>query len=317
MKSQIKSVLIPVDFSESSERALSVGIAIAKRQNADVILLHVLENITSFQPVEVLLPGISLVPDLNVLMEQKITNLALNISNETGIKASGKILLGHPFEQICILAREQQVSLIVIGTHGTSGIRRFFMGSDAYKIVKMAPCPVLTVPGKWDKKDFKRVLFPIRLIPGAIDKYFYARPIIEKNNSELFLLGLTDMKDSVNSKELILLMNKFKQKLHNDMVKFQTGYCHSEDFPSEVIKTAEFFDNDLVILTANLDIDWKTYFLGPFVQQVLNHSRVPVLSIKPSYKGEEKISSLKLAENWGRTLILSSTSENRKKARSG
>jgi nucleotide-binding universal stress UspA family protein len=305
MKSQIKSILIPVDFSESSERALTVGISVAKRQNADVILLHVLENITSFQPVEILLPGISLAPDLNVLMEQRIADLALKISNETGIKVSGKILLGQPFEQICMFAGEQQVSLIVIGTHGTSGIRRLFMGSDAYRIVKMAPCPVLTIPGKWDKTDFKKVLFPIRLIPNALDKYFYTRPIIEKNNSVLFLLGLSDMKDPVSSKEIILLMNGLKLKLHIDNVKFQTGYSQSENFPSEVIKTAEYFDIDLIILTANLDIDWRAFFLGPFVQQVLNHSRVPVLSIKPSYKDEEKISSLKLAENWGRTLGLS------------
>jgi nucleotide-binding universal stress UspA family protein len=310
MKSKIKTILIPVDFSESSERSLSVGIFIAKRQNADVILLYVQENITSFQPVEVLLPGISLPQDLYVLMTKRITDLALKISNETGIKVTYKILIGQPFEQVCLFAGEQQVSLIVIGTHGTSGIRRFFMGSEAYRIVKMAPCPVLTIPGQWDKTDFKKVLFPIRLIPNAIDKYFYARPIIEKNNSVLFLLGLSDMKDPVSSKEIILLINGLKLKLNNDNVKFQTGYSQSENFPSEVIKTAEYFDIDLIILTANIDDGWRAFILGPFVQQVLNHSKIPVLCIKPSNDKEDNVSSLIATEKWGRSLKFSTDEEN-------
>jgi nucleotide-binding universal stress UspA family protein len=118
------------------------------------------------------------------------------------------------------------------------------------------------------------------------------------------------MKDPVNSKEIILLMNGLKRKLHNDNVKFQTGYSQSENFPSEVIKTAEYFDIDLIVLTANLDFDWKAFFLGPFVQQVLNHSRIPVLSIKPSFDQPEEGSSLSLPENWGRSLKFSAKEEN-------
>jgi nucleotide-binding universal stress UspA family protein len=309
MKSQIRSILIPTDFSDSSQGALTAGISIAKRQNADVILLHVLDNVTYFQPVEVLLPGIKLAPDLNLLMEEKIKELSKKISDETGVKVTGKILQGQPYEQICIFANESKISLIVLGTHGTSGKRKFFIGSDAYRIIKLAPCPVLTIPDQWDKTYFKKVLFPIRIIPGALDKYFYARPIIEKNNSELFLLGLTDMRDPVNSKEIIMLINNLKRKLHNDKIKFQTAYCQSENFPSEVIKTAEFFDIDLIILTTNLDVDWKAFFLGPFVQQVLNHSMIPVLSIKPLIEKAEHFSSLELAEIWGSSLSLSNIEE--------
>ncbi len=284
MKSQIKSILIPTDFSVSSENALTAGISIAKRQKADIILLHVIDRFAYLEPAEVFLPEIKLEPDLNLMIKDRVEKISENISKETGIKVTGKVLDGQPSEKICGLAFEEQIDLIVIGTHGTSGSRQFFMGSEAYRIVKKSLCPVLTIPDKWDKKDFKRVLFPIRLIPGALNKYFYTRPIIEKNNSELFLLGLTDMKNTHQTKELILLIENLKQQLHNDNVKFQTSYCPGENFPAEVIKTNMELDIDLLILTANIDIDWKTFFIGPFVQQVLNHSQVPVLSIKPTYK---------------------------------
>ncbi len=302
MKSQIKSLLIPTDFSESSENALTVGISIAKRQKADVVLLHVIDRFAYLQPSEVFLPEIKLMPDTNYMIEFRLKEFSETIMKKTGINIQSKVLNGQPFEQICKLAFEENTDLIVIGTHGTSGLRGLFMGSEAFRVVKNAHCPVLTIPGKWNKKDFKKVLFPIRLISDALDKYFYARPIIEKNNSDLFLLGLTDMKNIPNTKELLLLVDSFKNRLNNDNVKYQTSYCTGEDFPSEVVKTAEELDIDLIILTANIDPDWKSYFIGPFAQQVINHVQVPVLCIKPSDIEVDHIQPLKLAEKWGRSI---------------
>jgi nucleotide-binding universal stress UspA family protein len=309
MESQINSILIPTDFSESSERALTVGISIAKRQKAEIILLHVVDRFAYLEPTEVFLPDIRLTTDLNLLMEDKLSELSETIGKKTGIKVTGRVLDGLPSDRICRLAFDEKIDLIVLGTHGTSGMRKLFMGSDAYRVVKNAPSPVLTVPGDWQHKGFKKILFPIRLIPGALDKYFYSRPIIEKNNSELFLLGLTDMKNSENTKELIFLIENLKHQLHTDNVKFQTSYCPSEDFPSAVNQTANDFNIDLLILTANLDYDWKSFIVGPFVQQVINHSQIPVLSIKPSIDLPEQLQPFKLAEKWGKSLNLLASNE--------
>ncbi len=307
MKSQIKSILIPTDFSESSENALAVGIAIAERQKADIVLLHVVDRFANLQPTEVFLPEIQLMPDINLMIEIRLKEFSESVTKKAGIKVDSKVLNGQPFERICRLAYEENISLIVIGTHGTSGLRGLFMGSEAYRVVKSAPCPVLTVPGNWNKKEFKKVLFPIRLIPGALDKYFYARPIIEKNNSELFLLGLTDMKNARNTKDLMLLIKNLKRQLNDDNVKFQTAYCPGEDFPAEVSKTTRELNIDLIILTANIDPEWKSYFIGPFGQQVINHAQVPVLSIKPSNDQTEAVPVFRLAEQWGRSINLSGT----------
>ncbi len=305
MKSQITSILIPTDFSESSENALALGIAIAKRQKAEIVLLHVIDRFANLQPTEVFLPEIQLLPDINIMIEHRLKEFSESIMKKTGIKVESKVLNGHPFDRICRLAFEENIGLIVIGTHGTSGSRGLFMGSEAYRVVKNSPCPVLTVPGKWNKKDFKKILFPIRLIPGALDKYFYARPIIEKNKSELFLLGLTDTKNTKSTGELMLLIENLKLQLNNDNVKFQTSYCPEEDFPAVVSKTTKELDIDLIILTANIDPGWKSYFIGPFGQQVINHAHVPVLSIKPSNGQNDQIPAFRLAEKWGRSINLS------------
>ncbi len=305
MKSQINSILIPTDFSELSENALKVGISIAKRQNAEITLLHVLDRFAYLQPTEVFLPDVGLIPDLILMTEERLREFADQLLVDTGIKATGKVLPGIPSERICRFAFENNFSMIVMGTHGTSGLREFFIGSEAYRVVKNAPCPVLTIPGNWNRTEFEKVLFPIRLIPGAIEKYIYARPIIEKNDSELFLLGLSEKENPEDIRELNRIIEELKIQLQNDNVKFQTGYCPFDEFSSIVITTAKEAGIDLLVLTANFESDLKAFFVGTFVQQVVNRSHLPVLSIKPSYNQEVQTGPINLAENWGRSIKFS------------
>lgn len=278
MKTQINSILIPTDFSVLSESALKVGIAIAKRQNAQVTLLHVVDLLPYLLPTEVLLSSSK---EVLSRKEEELKELSEKIQKDTGVKAVVKVLEGTPSDIICKLAYEENISLIVIGTHGVSGLREFFIGSEAFRVLKNATCPVLTIPGDWQKTDFEKVLFPVRLKPGTLDTYYYAIPILEKNNSELFLLGLYDQKKDMVEEEISMSINKFKQQLDNDKVVFKSEISQSKDFPAKIIEIAKQYEADLIILTANLDHDFKAYFVGPFVQQVVNHSRLPVLSIKP------------------------------------
>ena len=280
MKTQINSILIPTDFSELSESALKVGIDIAKRQNAEVTLLHIVDVLPVLLPTQVLLSDPQ---ELLSRMEEKLEEISERIRKESGVKAVVKALEGTPADRICKFAYEENISLIVMGTHGVSGLREFFIGSEAFKVVKNAICPVLTIPGNWQKTDFDKVLFPVRLNPGTMDTYFYARPIIEKNNSELFVLGLYEQKKDMVEEEISKSINKVKQQLDNDKVVFKSEISQSKDFPAKTIEIAMQYEADLIILTTNIDHDFKAYFVGPFVQQVVNHSRLPVLCIKPKF----------------------------------
>jgi len=74
------------------------------------------------------------------------------------------------------------------------------------------------------------------------------------------------------------------------------------DFPKTIIDSAIEFEADLIVLSANIDYHFKSFFVGPFAQQVVNHSHLPVLSIRPSNNREEDISSIELALNWGNSI---------------
>jgi nucleotide-binding universal stress UspA family protein len=278
MKTQINSILIPTDFSDLSESAVKAGVAIAKRQNAEVTLLHVVDQNPYLLPTEVFLSNPR---DVLTRMEEELNELSEKIKKETGVKTLVKALEGRPSDTICKFANEENISLIVMGTHGISGLREFFIGSEAYKVVKIATCPVLTIPGDWGKTDFDKVLFPVRLNPGTLDTYFYTRPIIEKNNSELYVLGLYEHEKDIDNKEISISIDKLKGQLKNDNVQFRSGITQSKNLPAKILDFAKDYEADLIVLTANLDHDFKAFFVGPFVQQVVNHARLPVLSIKP------------------------------------
>jgi len=280
MKTQINSILIPTDFSDLSESALKVGIAIAKRQNAEVTLLHVVDQLPYLLPTEVFLSDPK---DVLSMMEEELNELSEKIQKDTGFKPLVKVLEGTPSDSICKFANEENISLIVMGTHGVSGLREFFIGSEAFRVVKNATCPVLTIPGNWGKTDFGKVLFPVRINPGTLDTYFYSRPIIERNNSELFILGLYEREKDIDNKEISISIDKLKVQLKNDNVLFRTGITQSKDLPAKILNLAKEYEADLIILTANLDSNFKAFFVGPFVQQVVNHSQLPVLSIKPEF----------------------------------
>ncbi len=304
MKTQIDSILIPTDFSNLAESALKVGLAIAKRQNAKIILLHVIDRYAYLQANEVYISDVSVGKEIKSTIASRLNNLAGKIKTLMGIDISGVVLEGSPSDTICRIAIENKISLIVMGTHGTSGIREFFMGSESFRVIKNAVCPVLTIPGNWRKTYFEKVLFPVRFSPGNLDKYFFARPIIEKNNSEVMVLGLTDPDRPDDLKEVDSLMEKLKKQLKTDRVHFNSMLTASKDFPTSIIDNSIEFEADLIVLSANLDYTVKNFFLGQFAQQVVNHSHLPVLSIRPSGTADFDHLSSAPSPDWGNSVIL-------------
>ncbi|NJO88179.1 MAG: universal stress protein [Chloroflexia bacterium] len=174
------------------------------------------------------------------------------------------------------------------------------MGSNAFSVVKHASCPVLTIPGKWNRTEFKKVVFPVRLKPGAIEKYDYTRSIIAKNKSSILIVGLAEQENPQSFQYLADLVNLFKIQLKNDNVDFSSILYHSKEFSEKVIDAAEELDADLIVITANLDYDLKAFFIGPFAQQIVNHSQRPVLSIRKTINESANELYLKkiILQNW-------------------
>jgi nucleotide-binding universal stress UspA family protein len=143
-----KRILCPTDFSGPANKALQYACDLAAQYDAELHLLHVLPDpvaaLTAYGPVVSAIP-----PDWEENMRAQVNQQladALDKNWEKGKTVRRSISEGVAFAEIIRYARDNAIDLIVMGTHGRTGFNHFIMGSEAEKVVRNAPCPVLTIP---------------------------------------------------------------------------------------------------------------------------------------------------------------------------
>ena len=145
----ITKILCPTDFSEPSYKALETANELAKHFNAEIILIHILSPVFVY-PATALAPGLSKVSEISDVdrdeMAYKSLSMTLKEKVSESIKSRSIMGKGNPAEEIVRSAREEKADLIVIGTHGFTGWRHLILGSVAEKVVRLASCPVITIP---------------------------------------------------------------------------------------------------------------------------------------------------------------------------
>jgi universal stress protein A len=147
MNRTITRILVPTDFGATSDAALEYATTVAKRFGASLHLLHVVDHpfIGGAFGSEV---HITSVPAMRVhLVEEAANRLARLLPQFGRVAARTEVRVGKPADIIREVAEEHGADLIVMGTHGRTGVAHLLLGSVAEKIVREAPCPVLTVRG--------------------------------------------------------------------------------------------------------------------------------------------------------------------------
>ena len=141
-----KHILVPTDFSAHADDALAYAIELATSLQAHLTLLHVfyLSPLTVGEVPPVVFNDT--LRDLETYAQQH-TQMALDRVQQAGLQGDSIIVEGTPFQTIIDVAKDQDIDLIVMGTHGRTGLSHVLMGSVAEKVVRMAPCPVLVTRG--------------------------------------------------------------------------------------------------------------------------------------------------------------------------
>ena len=137
----LKRILVPTDFSETSEAAVKYGIALAKAFGGKLHLLHVSEKASNDMATEF---PLGLYESTEDAVRERLLKI-LTPQEQTGLKPEFELRAGTPYFEIVRYAQDRNIDLIVMGTHGRGGVAHMVMGSVAEKVVRKAPCPVLTV----------------------------------------------------------------------------------------------------------------------------------------------------------------------------
>jgi nucleotide-binding universal stress UspA family protein len=146
----IRSILVPVDYSEGSGAALAFAVELAKTFGAAVDVVHVWdrptyvpEHVTVHQPTG---PSRSLVELIRENAEREMDAFIQTAKLPTDITVRPRLLSGNPASTILAELDAAHHDLLVVGTHGRTGLRHLLLGSVAEKLVRLSPVPVLTVP---------------------------------------------------------------------------------------------------------------------------------------------------------------------------
>lgn len=156
MEPNIKRVLVPIDFSDYSKNSLKYAVKMVSSFNADLVLIYVVEPVIyppDFSMGQIAIPSIDTEVDKRAFEE--LNNLA-RTEIPAGIKCKSIIKTGKPFLEIIETAREEDIDLIIMASHGHTGVEHILFGSTAEKVVRKAPCPVLTVRDPVKGFEFKK-----------------------------------------------------------------------------------------------------------------------------------------------------------------
>ena len=304
---QICNVLVPIDFSVASLEAIEFALPLVKRFGADLHMVHVFEPDYSLAAMAAM-PLI--IPELEV--GRRVRRHLKDVARKHGIELRREnihCLKGRPFQEICGLARDGQMDLIVIATRGNTGFKHLALGSTAERVVRYSPCPVLVVRPLDHKKkagrngktqrtlSFRKILVPIDFSECSIKGLDYAKALGEQFGSTLVLLHSVHLDYYVAADEYarydfpLLLkqttkaaasqLRDFVRKTNWGGLKVETA-LEVGHAGQQICYRAQDRHVDLIATSTHGTTGLKHILLGSTAEYVIRHAHCPVLVV-PSH----------------------------------
>lgn len=275
-------ILIPVDFSETSLLAIKHGAFLAKYTKGDVYLLHVINKKYEHYAVVEQPMHISNPEKYEKGATNKLNELASKVKSEYGVPVNTLVAIGNATNEIIKAGDEIKADLIVMGTHGYSPIEEFVIGSNTLKVINKSNCPVMTMSQNATKFGYTNVLLPIDTSGHSRQKVHYAIEFSKTFSAHLHVLGLIGKNDANEDEGMEIVMNQIKK-----LAKEKDVTCTTEilkDLKNRADATIQYAGKknaDVIVIMADQETELSGFFLGPYAQQILHHSLVPVLAVAP------------------------------------
>jgi len=274
----MKHILVPVDFSEDSINSLEMAIIYANEMDFNIRLIHVIKDAVFYQRNL----GLS---NLVEIKNEKVVNNLKCLVDKFGPKIKNsidyRIRSGKVYNEIANQAKYGEAELIFIGTHGTSGFEELWLGNNAYKVVNNSPCPVVSIRNSYKRHRISNIVLPIDDTPETRQKVPYTAHIAKKFNAQIHILQVTETKKEESLNRINEYANQTAAFLENNNIDFIHEKISGTNITDITIEYALRKDADLIAIMTEQSESTKNIWLGPYAQQMVNHSPIPVLSIQP------------------------------------
>lgn len=279
MSEKVK-IVFPTDFSDVINNAVQSARFLAKTHDAELVLLHVIEKPTS--PLKIF-SGF----DEDEARKQAMKELSAleEAIGDPDLKVDKMVVIGKPaYKMIVETAKDIDADFIVMATHGLDGFKEYFVGSNASMVIRTAPCPVISIKGAPNSPNFGKILLPLDLTQETGEKVGMGIKMAEKFGSKLFVLTVLWSDDEGIHRRLKKRMAKAVKHIqaHNVEVDSTMVVTQNPNIADTVMDYGKQIDADLLVIMTQQEHSIKEQFLGSNAARIVNHSDVPVLSMKPT-----------------------------------
>jgi len=273
----MKKILVPTDFSEHAGYALKVAAQIAKKNNGEIILLHMLE--LPHQATDVMGHGTD-IPEIMIFKNAVINKLEDLMDEEflKDIKVSEVIQFELTFNGILNVSKKNDVDLIVMGSHGASGFKEMFIGSNAEKVVRVSEIPVLVVKKDEEVFNVDKFIFASDFADEIKKPFSKVVDFVNKLNAELHLVMINTPSSFKPTHIAHEIMNDFVSGF--SVNKFSTHIYNDINVENGILNFANHVDADLIGMCTHGRKGLSHFFNGSISEDLINHSERPVVTFK-------------------------------------
>jgi nucleotide-binding universal stress UspA family protein len=281
-------ILIPIDFSETSLLAIKHGAFLAQLTKGDLYIQHVVnKHYESYavveEPVHLDSPN-----KIETVVNTKLNDLALQIRKDYGVNVNITLSYGNPTREIIKNANEIEADLIVMGTHGYSPLEELVIGSNALKVLTKAQCPVMAMSERAQKLGYTNVLLPIDTSPHSRQKVVYTMELAKVFGAHVYCVAVLGEGEEDERGPMEIIMGQVKSLAKEKQVVCTTEILMNvKNRATATVKYSQQINADLIVIMTDQDAELSGFFLGPFSQQVVHLSKVPVIAVKPEDHPED------------------------------
>ncbi|MEZ4810346.1 MAG: universal stress protein [Allomuricauda sp.] len=272
----MKSIIVPVDFSEQSENALKVAASLAKEHDAELLVLHMLE----------LSPAI--MSESGYVSQEQVVHLIkvgekrfadfLDKPYLKGVKITPVIKHYKVFSEVNEIAEKHKADLVVMGSHGTDGLQEIFIGSNTERVVRNSDVPVLVIKGKTEKFRPNNFVFACDFQEENIPALQKASEMAKLLKSKLLPVYINTPGDEfLSTDDAYAKISKFL-----DSAKLGMEVAVFNDYTVEkgVLNYSEKVSADLIGIPTHGRKGLSHFFMGSIGEDIANHSTAPVITFK-------------------------------------
>jgi nucleotide-binding universal stress UspA family protein len=263
----MKRILVPCNFSTYAEMAIQFATELARVNNAEILLLTVLQNPDPGIPVDA--EEIALTTEAQ---KQKFTHF-MKSHNHPSVAVSHLVRYGQITPVVLDVIEKNQIDVVVMGTHGSRGWNEFFMGSNVEKIVRTSPVPVFAVKKKTTIRSVHNIVFPTNLQLNQKDVVEKIKAIQEMFHAKLHLLRIGTEEDQEES-EVLAALEVYAS--HYQLSNYTVSVRNTDDIRQGILQFAREMNSDMILMATHGNRDPKDMYKQSITADVVNHANLPV-----------------------------------------